>query len=386
MRLVAITTSSQRTCYVVVDQHGHLVEPIVRYLKQLDQRGYARNTLRAYGTSLALFFTFLHQHQRAYLEITVDDLAAFVHWLRWPYPAPHIVPIQPLPPARSNCTINHILKAVASFYDDLWRRDLLPTDLSEKTRVVLAPRARTYRNFLYHLTRGQPVERHLLKQPAPKRRPKTLTPTQVETLIAACHTDRDRLLIHLLYESGMRIGEALGLWLEDIDLPRAQLHIQDRGPLSNGAEIKTPAAERAIDVSADLIAAIMDYLVVTHTDQVHTNHLFLKHHGPHTNEPLTYADVMALFRRLRQQTNIPATPHMLRHSHFTALAKHGWAPEHLRVRAGHRSFQTTYNLYVHPNPEDLRAAWEQTQGHLRVQDAADQEEPQWPPPDVPLTE
>jgi hypothetical protein len=46
---------------------------------------------------------------------------------------------------------------------------------------------------------------------------------------------------------------------------------------------------------------------------------------------------------------------------LTFLAELGWQPELLQERAGHASFQQTYQTYVHPTKEALRAAWEQTQ-------------------------
>jgi integrase/recombinase XerD len=165
----------------------------------------------------------------------------------------------------------------------------------------------------------------------------------------------------LLYESAMRVGEALSLWVQDVDMATNQLHICDRGPLENGAEIKTIHAPRSIDVSSDLIDEIVDYVGIVHTAEVETNHLFLKQRGVRSGQTLTYADVDALFRRLRHQTGLDVTPHILRHTMLTALAEQGWAPELLQARAGHASFQQTYQTYIHPSQKALRSAWEKTQ-------------------------
>jgi integrase/recombinase XerD len=267
MHLSPITTSDGRTRYVVLDDDGVLVEPIVRYLKHLDLRGYARNTLRTYATHLILFFTFLQQRSLDFDHLTIDDLAAFVQWLK--------LPTSSAPAPRANRTINHILTAVSGLYDYFWRRDALPLDFNDRMRLYLSPRARSYKNLLYHLIKDQPVETHLFTQPVPKCRPKTLTKAQIESLVAHCAQQRDRLLLHLLYESSLRIGEALALWLEDIDVARYQFHVRNRGELVNQAELKSDAAERVVDVSAELIASILDYVAVTHTDAVTTNHLWL---------------------------------------------------------------------------------------------------------------
>jgi len=163
-------------------------------------------------------------------------------------------------------------------------------------------------------------------------------------MVHACENIRDQLLITLLYESSLRVGECLALWIEDVDVGSRKIHVQDRGPLSNDAEIKTPASCRTIDVSDELINHILDYLVIVHTDEVETNHLFIKLRGPRSGQPLEYADVNDLFRRLKAKTGIDAHAHLLRHSSLTSLAKHGWRPEHLRERAGHAQFQYTYQL------------------------------------------
>jgi len=48
MRVIEVQTSQHDRRYVLVDDDGELVIPVVRFLKHLDQRGYARNTLRSY--------------------------------------------------------------------------------------------------------------------------------------------------------------------------------------------------------------------------------------------------------------------------------------------------------------------------------------------------
>ncbi|HEY4388958.1 MAG TPA: hypothetical protein VGN34_31295 [Ktedonobacteraceae bacterium] len=82
----------------------------------------------------------------------------------------------------------------------------------------------------------------------------------------------------------------LVLFVEDIDVAENRIHIQDRGPLENGAEIKTVHAQRSIDISSDLINELVAYVGKVHTVEIETNHLFLKLHGQRRGHPLTYAD------------------------------------------------------------------------------------------------
>ena len=140
----------------------------------------------------------------------------------------------------------------------------------------------------------------------------------------------------------------------------------DHGEVMNGASLKTPSAERSVQVSDELVNFILDYVADAHAETVTTNHIFLKLSGPRAGQPLTYADVNDLFVRLRHQTGIVASAHLFRHTSLTHLAKAGWAPEYLRERAGHAQFQTTYQLYVHPSDEDLQEAWQQTEAEMRL--------------------
>lgn len=367
MQVQEIVTQHHQKRYVVIDDSGNLVVPVVRYLKYLDAIGRARNTLRSYAQGLSLYFTYLQQQSLNYEQVTLDDLGGFVLWLKNPYRSLKVLPVQPVAQARTNRTINLIITAVSGFYDYLWRQDDLVTDLNEKTRTYLPARSRSYKSFLHHIAKGKLVEKNLLKQRVPRRdRPKTLPKEHIEMLVNACDNMRDQLLLTLLYQSSLRIGECLALWIEDVDVDGRKIHVRDRGPLSNDAEIKTPASCRSVDVSDDLINQILDYLLIVHTNEVETNHLFIKLRGANAGQPLEYADINDLFQRLKHKTGIDAHAHLLRHSSLTSLAKNGMRPEVLRERAGHAQFQYTYQLYVHPNEEEMREEWERTQPQLQL--------------------
>ncbi len=365
MHVVEILTRDQQRRYVVIDAAGVLVEPIVRYLKYLDCIGSARHTLRSYAFALKLYWEYVTKLHLDWQHVTLDDLARFVLWLKLPTGSLQVLPVHPVPQARSNRTINHVLTVVRSFYDYHWRAVEGVSSVKDTTTTYLPARVRRYKSFLHHVTKGSPVEKNILKQKEEQRqRPKTITKDQVQLLLDACSNQRDRLFVRLLYESAMRVGEVLALWVQDVDVAENRLHVCDRGTLENGAEIKTIHAPRAIDVSSDLIDEIVAYVSRVHTVEVETNHLFIKLHGGCSGQPLTYADVDSLFRRLRRKTGVTVTPHTLRHTMLTMLAELGWQPELLQERAGHASFQQTYQTYVHPSQEALRAAWKQTQSQV----------------------
>ena len=362
MRVMEIQTTQNQQRYVLLDEEGQLVIPAVRYLKHLDQRSYARNTLRSYAHMLKLYFEYVQQRGLDYRKPTVDDIGLFVHWLKLPSGSMKVLPSQSVPQARANRTINHALTVISGLYDYLWRIDDVATRLADTTTTYLPARASRYKGFLHHIADQQPIAKKLFKQKEPKQgRPKTIPKAQVRQLMNACGNQRDCLLIWLLYESSIRIGEALALFVEDIDVATCHLYIRDRGSLANGAEIKSVSSERKVEVSEDLINEIISYIGIAHTFEVETNHLFLKLRGTHKGQPMTYDEVNSLFRRLRNKTNlVEITPHILRHSSLTALARAKWKPELLQERAGHATFQQTYQTYVHASEDDLHDEWTQT--------------------------
>jgi integrase/recombinase XerD len=367
MRTVEVTTADLKTRYVVVDDDGELVAPIVRYLKHLDVTGKARNTLRVYALMLALYFEYLGQADLDWQHPTLDGMAGFVTWLKSPYRSTKVHPVRSTYHVRSNRTINLALTAASSFYDYMRRTGDVYEDMRDRTTAYLPERTRRYKGVLYGIAADGPVEKNILKQPVSRTaRPRTISKGQVQAVMDACENRRDHLLIWLLYETGMRIGEALALWVQDVDVADCVIRVRDRGELENGAEIKTPRSERDIHVSAALVDAVVSYVGWAHTVEVETNHLFLTRQGHRAGRPLVYRNVQSLFRRLARKTGLPLSPHVLRHSILTELARQGWRPELLQERAGHASFQHTYQLYVHPTREDVRREWERTQDAVRL--------------------
>lgn len=219
-----------------------------------------------------------------------------------------------------------------------------------------------------------PITTNILKEPETRRNIDTLTKEQVEDIIKSCNNLRDKFLIYLLFESGFRISEALSLWIEDFEPDAQKIHLHDRGELPNLAEIKTVHSPRSIDVSFDLINMFSDYIAECHTDEVHTNHVFIKLSGNKKYQPMEYEDIMSLFRSIRAKTGTQVTPHVFRHTHFDILRRQGWEPEKMKERGGWADIQTVMQIYFHPDSEELREQWEKTDGFTSLNINVDKEE------------
>jgi len=366
MRVESVITSDNKARYMLLDYVGEPVQPVLKYLKYKDNTGAARNTLRAYCYHLKLFFEFLEQKQMDYRDIGLDEMATFMRWLQNPYGNQKISPISPVTSTRTARSINIIISAVISLYDYLMRHEDYSLQLSMKLKKQIPGSRRGFKDFLYHINRDKSYDAKFLKLKVPKQRPKTISKEKIGTLMDACCNIRDKFLIQLLWESSIRIGEALALWLEDFEIDARKIHIRDRGELPNFAEIKTVCSPRSIDVSADLMNFYMDYIAECHTDDVDTNHVFIKLSGDNKYQPMVYHDVVSLFERIKNKTAIDVTPHMLRHTSLTELRKAGWKDEHLMKRAGHAHIQTTMQMYIHPSDEEIRTDWEKAQEKMKL--------------------
>lgn len=365
MEVVKVKTEEGKERYFVADDYGLPVVPILKFIRFRDNTNYARNTLRMYCQHLKLYFEYLQEYNLDFQKITIDDLSLFVNWLQNPYKSLKVIPATPIDTARSPRTVNIIVDTVLMFYDYILKHEEYSNDVSERLKKFVSTPSRNFKGFLYGIAYEQKkVTSNILKLKVPKTKPKTLNKEEIEMLVRACSNLRDKFLLLLLYETGIRIGEALSLWIEDFDISDMVIDLKDRGQLENNAEIKTVSSPRRIDISQNLADIFMEYIAKYHTEEVETNHIFIKISGDNKYKAMNYIDVDNLFRNLKKKTGIYVTPHMFRHSSLTVLRMAGWQPELLRVRAGHKNIYTTMNTYIHPSDEDLTREFEKTQPNL----------------------
>jgi len=214
--------------------------------------------------------------------------------------------------------VNRHLAALFTFYEYRARNGVV---LAQSLVAWRRVNRGGYRPFLHHVTAGRPSATRPLRLRQPRRLPRTSTEEQILALVQACEHLRDRFLLVLLAETGMRIGQALGLRHSDFVSHRRELRIVPRRDNTNGARAKT-VDEHTIPISAGLVrlytAYMFDEFAECDSDYVFVN-LFAQPYG----RPLRYQTVHQLVRRLRKDTGISFTLHMVRHSRATDLLCHG---------------------------------------------------------------
>lgn len=101
------------------------------------------------------------------------------------------------------------MSTVCQFIDYHQRLNNMNSEVD--TTVERPPSARKFKGLLHHINKSKPLKGRFLQVKQPKTFPGCFTTEQVHEIISACNNRRDKLLICLLYESGIRVGEALGL-------------------------------------------------------------------------------------------------------------------------------------------------------------------------------
>ena len=343
-----VTPGDGRRSWTVVDDDGLPVEPVESYLAYLSAIERSPNTVRAYATSLRFWFEFCERRGVAWDRARVEDVARFVADLR--APADNVIVLDASAAVRAPATVNRHLGALFGFYD-----------YQARSGVALAGGLATWRQagrggykpFLHHVTKGRAVRGRPISLRVPRRLPATLTAGQIGVLVAACGRLRDRLLLAVLAETGMRVGQALGLRHADIDSPAREIRIVPRADNANDARAKCRSVH-TIPVTASLIRLYSEYLFVEYGD-LDCDYVFVNLWGRPFGHPLRYQAVAGLVGRLCASTGIDFHVHMFRHSHATDLIRQGVPIEIVAQRLTHASVATTTQTYLHLSAADVAA-------------------------------
>jgi len=347
---VVMPASSLESWTVLGDDDLPLV-PVERYLAYLTDVERSPNTVKAYAHDLKDWFTFLNGRGLDWRLVRLEDVGEFVAWLRLP-PAGRDGRVAILPSVGhqvSASTVNRKLSALSAFYLHAARHGV---DLGELL-VVWGPPGRRggWKPFLHHISKGQPVARRAIAMKTSRKLPRVLAADEVQVILDACGRLRDRLLFAVLYDTGMRVGEALGLRHEDIAAAEREVTVVPRHN-ANGARSKS-ASSRTIPVSAELVRLYADYLHEEYGD-LDSDYVFVNLWGRPHGHPLAYPAVYDLVCRLRRQTGIDFDPHWYRHTMATRLLRDGVPVEVVSAVLGHASITTTLATYGHLTSEDAR--------------------------------
>ena len=270
--------------------------------------GLSANTLAAYRRDLAALSTWLREHgggARALIEASEDDLLAYMA-------ARHS--------ASRPSSVGRRLSVFRRFYRWALRENLRPTD---PTVRMDAPRQRM-------------------------RLPGTVTEDQVERLLAApdVHESlglRDRAMLELIYASGLRVSELVGLRTVQVSLQDAVLRVTGKG-----------SKERLVPFGQEAGAWLQRYLDESRPrllGERSSEDLFVTTQGHGMSRQMFWK----LIRKYALMAGITQhlSPHTLRHAFATHLLNHGADLRVVQMLLGHADISTT-QVYTHVARERLR--------------------------------
>lgn len=348
MKAQKILTEKGHVSWLVIGDDFIPIKPIQQYLHYLYCVERSNNTIKTYAHALTQYWRYLEAKHLNWEKIDIQQLANFITWLRSLENGGTKI--------RSKQTTNLILSVVASFYEYQNRLGTGTGDSSlfYQQRFLLGKR---YKPFLHHISKGKATKTSILKIKTTKKLPKVLEKSQVLTLIEACNNVRDQLILLMLYETGMRIGQLLGLRHTDIISWDKEINIIPRTDNSNNARTKTLDIN-VLHVSKELMNVYTKYLL-TEVDEIKSDYVFINIWGGQKGQPMNYYTIQMFFRRLSCKTGITVTPHIFRHTHASNLMLAGWNMAYIQKRLGHRSIQTTINTYVHIDNAEMKKHFSQ---------------------------
>ena len=281
---------------------------VARYLNHVRvEGGLSRNTVEAYRRDLVKFQRYLRFHKIGRLrDVTPDTVRAFLSSL-------HALKLSPVSSARC-------LSALRG-----WLRFLREEHIIDEHPALDIASAR----------RGT-------------RLPKTLSRQQVAALLdvplrAALEDRRDHVMLELLYATGLRVSELVGLELTQVNMEVGYLRVTGKG----SKERIVPMGEPARRLLLEYVEAVRPQLLRHRSSRV----LFVSRRGTKLTRQAFWKSLRA--RARRAGLSQPVSPHMLRHSFATHLLGGGADLRSVQTMLGHVDIATT-QIYTHVERERLK--------------------------------
>ncbi|MFZ3140536.1 site-specific tyrosine recombinase XerD [Polaromonas sp.] len=181
------------------------------------------------------------------------------------------------------------------------------------------------------------------------RVPKVMSEAQVESLLAAPDDDtplglRDRAMLELMYASGLRVSELVGLKTFHVGLNEGVLRVMGKGSAERLVPFGQVAREWIVRYIAEARPAILG--------SQQTDDLFVTSHGHGMSRVMFWM----LVKKYAQLAGIhsPLSPHTLRHAFATHLLNHGADLRAVQMLLGHADISTT-TIYTHVARERLKS-------------------------------
>ena len=235
------------------------------------------NTVLAYAYDLKVFFDVVGKGP---VEVTTVDVLGFITAQRAPRGGKNVVRIADGEAGLSARTIRRRLSAVSGLYSYLMACGVVAEDP--------VPRGMATRRTRRRAQRGMPLIR------APKTLPRVLSPDEVNVLMGALRTFRDRAMVEAMVLGGLRRSEVLGLRFEDIKPGERRVFVAD----GKGGH------QRLVPVSSRFFVTLAAYLDTERPEEASTDQVFVVLKGPNRGGPLTARGLDEVLRGARHRAGL----------------------------------------------------------------------------------
>ena len=167
-----------------------------------------------------------------------------------------------------------------------------------------------------------------------KQLPKVISKEKIKEMINLTENLKHKLIIKLLYSSGLRLQELIDLKRKDIDFEREILNVKK----GKGKKDRITLISEALK---------LDLLKYYSNNTFKTEYVFEGRNGKYTKK-----SVQKVLDEAGKKADIKVTPHMLRHSFATHLLEQGTDIRHIQKLLGHSDLKTT-EIYTHVSNKDL---------------------------------
>ncbi len=241
--------------------------------------------------------------------------------------------------------------------------DLLSTELLDHGGRIGAPLSkhsvhsysRAINHFLTWANReGEQVSAKAQLPRLPKRLVDVLSREDVQRMEDTARSERDKLIVRLLADAGLRVGELLGLRTSDLVEQNRNYYLHIRGKASTDRMVPVPRLYRRIRIFAERGRprdASSDRIFISHRRRPGGQY-----------QALTTSGVDQMLRHLAVEAGITKRvyPHLLRHSFATWQLTRGMNPIQLAQILGHSSLAMIQHVYSHLSPGDAYEAMVRT--------------------------
>ena len=284
-----------------------------RYEMDFRARGYSEKTIVHNEASVRYFLRYLG-NAKGINEITGDDFRRFLGALRGrnAWEGLSLEKERKL----SGTTINTYSRAIKSFWKWLKQEGIIT-----KNPLDSVPNPKN-----------------------PKTIPKVYSEDEVRAIFRLLpEGSRERAIIDIILDSGIRLSELVSLELANINLETGRILVHGKG-----------GKERYTYIESSAIKAISDYVNKSRPKPVRQDKLFLSRDG----YPLSGDRIQKILAAIGKEAGLSErlAPHKLRHTCATLLLKYGDNLEHIRMIFGHSDIKTTSKSYLNVADHDVAAA------------------------------